>query len=207
MTKSEYRKRMIKRRDALGTEERAEKDSRIRSRLFSDERWKQAEFVLLYLSCRSEADTREILREALRCGKRVFAPRITDPDKRLMDFYQVTGEEELKPGFRGIPEPAGEVCYTHRMDKTGEKTLMLLPGVAFSTRGDRIGYGGGYYDRYLARVDLMNRVALCYDCQVTDPSGEDGFPAEPTDIRPDCIITESGMIVNDKALINDHGDQ
>ncbi|MBR5116146.1 MAG: 5-formyltetrahydrofolate cyclo-ligase [Lachnospiraceae bacterium] len=191
MTKKEIREELLSRREKLTPAEREAKDLSIRDRLLADPAWGDAEIVLTYLSCRGETDTRMLIRDAAEAGKAVYAPRITDRQAGEMEFFRLDAGFGTRPGPYGIEEPAGEERLPD--DCAGSRTLILLPGVGFSENRDRIGYGGGFYDRYLARrTDLMNRIALCYDCQVTEVVSRVPFAA--TDIRPDRIITETRTI-------------
>lgn len=192
MTKAELRREILAARQRLTESERREKDAAIRQRVLADTAWQKAEILLTYLSYDTEADTGTLVRDAFAAGKAVYAPRITEQRAGEMEFFRLDEALRTKPGPHGIPEPAGEEKLPD--DCAGQETLVLMPGVAFSQNRDRIGYGGGFYDRYLnRRTDLKNRVALCYDCQVTELVLS--VPILPTDIRPDRIITESGTIV------------
>ena len=101
-----------------------------------------------------------------------------------MTFYRIGGIGELIRGYRGIPEPVGN---TERYcgGEQAEKTLLLMPGVAFDRRRNRIGYGKGFYDRFLAKhSELQSRsIGVGYECQLVEE-----FPAEETDIRPCQVI-------------------
>ncbi len=138
--------------------------------------------LLLYSDYRNEVMTSAIFEHACRVGKAVFYPKVKDD---MMDFYKVNSLEELKPGSFGILEP----LETGQLFGNSSKCLMLLPLSAFDRKGARIGYGGGYYDRYLEdRRDII-KVGLAYSFQE-----EDSIPLENTDIRLDYIITEKEII-------------
>jgi len=191
MTRQEIRRMIRQAREDLGAAGRRVRDERIRERLYADPAWKAAGILITYLSWEYETDTWMIIRDAMAEGKTVYAPRITDRQAGRMEFYLLEEELRTASGSYGIPEPVGDRLLPE--DCADQHTLFLMPGVAFSENRDRIGYGGGFYDRYLERrTDLMNRVALCYDCQVTDAVTK--VPLLPTDIRPDRIITETRTI-------------
>ena len=171
-------------RAALSPEERRNADRTMAGLLFSCPVWKDAEEIFCYASFRDEADTSRIIREALESGKRAAVPKVEG--KRLMEFYYINGTEELTPGYRGIPEPAGD---SERKAFPGKKALMVMPGVAFDLSGMRLGYGGGFYDSYLEKYPECPRLALAYSIQL-----EDSIPGELHDIRVELIITEKGMI-------------
>ena len=96
-----------------------------------------------------------------------------------MIFYKLTDFSQLEPGYFGIPEPAsGEIA-------DWPKALMIMPGVAFDRANHRVGYGGGFYDRYLEKHPQLERVAIAFSFQMLPE-----VPTEPTDICPQIIVTE-----------------
>ena len=105
-----------------------------------------------------------------------------------MDFYRIRSLIDLTEGYKGIPEP--EAACTERFTRTmwekdKARVVMLLPGVAFSESGARIGYGKGYYDRYLSHIPCMERISLCYELQMVE-----AIPADTYDIPMTIIVTE-----------------
>lgn len=141
-----------------------------------------ARVVALYQAVRGEVPTDLILQQTLRAGKRAALPRV---GRAGLEFVVVDESSELVPGAFGILEPAdGEVLSLADID------LMALPGVAFDRRGQRLGYGKGYYDRYLHRVGAhCALVGLAYACQVAER-----LPAEAHDVHVDCLITETATL-------------
>lgn len=137
----------------------------------------KAESVCTYVSKGNEVDTRYIIESLWRLGKRVYVPKVYGKD---MHFHRISSFDELVCGSYGIMEPEGDAYE----DALGG--IIIVPGVAFDKKLNRIGFGGGYYDRYLAGHDGFFKVALAYDFQVVDE-----IQAEPTDIKPDVIVTES----------------
>ena len=184
------------RRDALSEEARRDKGRRIRERLFSEESWQRAQKILMYLSFGSEVDTWEIAYRARSEGKQIYCPRVIDRAGGRMEFF-LTDLEDTKAGPFGIREPAGDDRWQGGTDRN-EAVLILIPGLAFGKGGERIGYGGGFYDRYLsAHRELKERLALCYDCQVIGEEMLHGecFPVKETDEAVDLILTEDRRIV------------
>ncbi len=177
--KAAIRTRMRKLRKELTPEIRAEKCRRIRTHLYSLPAWQDAQSVYLYLSLPDEIDTSEIWKDAAGCGKRVAAPKVQG---KSMDFFWLNGETDYETGAYGILEPVGAETA---MDTA---SLILVPGLAFSEDGNRCGYGGGYYDRYLSTHPGHITVGLCYAFQIVP----DCFP-DPHDLPVDYIITESGI--------------
>ena len=101
-----------------------------------------------------------------------------------MEFYQVISVKQLEAGYKGIREPAADESLRYRF-RTQEDTLMILPGVAFGTDGYRIGYGKGFYDRYLQDKAQITRMGLAFSNQITEP-----FIHEEHDRKMDKIVTE-----------------
>lgn len=151
-------------------------------------RWYQeAQIILSYVSFRSEVDTGKINQWILEDGKRLYLPR-TYGDRHEMIYYRVRDLSLLQPGYQGIREPQEGEGFPLQ---TGEmETLMLMPGLAFDGRGNRIGYGGGYYDRYLMQHGdrISHTVMLAFDRQRVPE-----IAVEECDIRPDRIITNGGI--------------
>ena len=125
-----------------------------------------------------EINTRPILEHILSAGKRLGVPRCIE--KGVMEVRSVTSLDQLKPGMYGIPEP-DEACP---LICPGEIDLAFVPCLSCSRDGRRLGYGGGYYDRYLARTGCR-RIALCQEKMT-----EEAIPAEEWDLRMDGVITE-----------------
>lgn len=136
----------------------------------------QAKRVLAYADYNHEVMTGYIIEEAWKAGKEVAVPKVVGKD---MIFYRFTDFHQLKPGYYGIPEPVeGETV-------DWKDALMIMPGVAFDRENHRVGYGGGFYDRFLEKHPDIVRVAVAFDFQILE-----SVPVEPTDIFPQIIVTE-----------------
>lgn len=143
--------------------------------------------VLAYASLGNEAGTGAILEELWRRKIPVALPRVRGRD---MDFFFLTESSDLAPGFRGILEP---VYGLKRWDGTvdqGETVLVLAPGLAFDRQGGRLGYGGGYYDRFLERTFGAVTVGLAYEFQIVEQ-----VPAQSHDRRVDLLAAPGGRII------------
>ena len=183
--KQVIRKELLKKRNSLTEEQREKYSKLITEQLFSLEQYKKADILLIYASYQSEVCTYKIINNALHSQKRVFCPKVLGPGN--MEFYEISSSEDIICGYKNIPEPAGtNIPYqtTHI-----SKTLMLMPVVGFDIQKNRLGYGGGFYDRYLQKIPIMKRIALAYECQ----KYEADIPTEKTDIKPDFIITETSI--------------
>lgn len=146
----------------------------------------RAQNVLLFVSYGSEIDTTDLLQEALRMGKKVFVPKVCED---TMEFYRIDGMEELMEGYKGIKEPSRltpERRYTEKERlEAGETVLMIMPGACFDKKRNRIGYGKGFYDKYLSdKPDLLTyTIAVGFSCQEFED-----LPYEENDIKPYQVI-------------------
>ena len=154
-------------------------DASITARVLQSEAYLSAQTVFCYVSLPHEADTRAILADAWRRGKHVAVPRCRGNGQ--MDFYTVSSEDDLSPGSFGIPEPKDGCAILFPQD--GD--LCIVPCLAADERGFRLGYGGGYYDRFLPLCTkaVIAAAALC--TQKTEL-----VPMEKTDCPMDRIFTD-----------------
>ena len=175
-TKKEIRKKIFAARKAC-TNEQVDSWSRdITGRVVSLPAFCQAQRILVYADYNHEVVTRYLIEEAWRSGKEVAVPKVVGKD---MVFYKLTDFSQLEPGYFGIPEPSeGEIVEW-------PQALMIMPGVAFDRENHRVGYGGGFYDRYLEKHPEIKRVAVAFSFQILEE-----VPTEPTDICPQIIVTE-----------------
>lgn len=184
--KAAVRSRMKTQRRTLASEEKVQLDEKILENLkfLLDNESLPAEYpirsVYCYVSYGKEADTRRFLTALWEQQVAVAVPRV---EGERMQFYRVNGMEDLTPGCMGIPEPV-EGCPKAEDDRA----LVITPGLAFSRQGDRIGYGGGYYDRFFAEEPQHLRVGIAYPFQIMDT-----LPAENTDRRIQMIVSSDGI--------------
>ena len=181
-----FRKQALKTRSGLfqTLEEKKEADRKIFENLIGSGLIGKADLVLTYVSYRDETDTLKLLEYLLAEGKATAVPRCRKQGQ--MDFFLIKSFDDLKPSFMGIPEPEYDVTRLVH-DFTG--ALCIVPGTAFDLKGNRTGYGGGYYDRFLSREKDVTPAGICYSPLVFDT-----VPSEPHDISVDYIITEKGII-------------
>ena len=145
----------------------------------------QCDMILLYASVRAEISTGRLLELCLRMGKQVALPRCAQG--RRMDYFTIRTPEELHPGAFGIPEPAADPknrvqCFDH--------ALCVVPALSFDRYGYRLGYGGGYYDRFLARFS-GETIGFCYQ----DCIHEEMLPHGKYDRRLPAFLTEQGVVI------------
>lgn len=198
--KKELRKQGLSKRDNLSDAYRSLADEQILHRLCEMKEYRQAELILVYVSYKSEVDTKQLIIKALSEGKRVAVPKVINRNGE-MEFYGIDGLFELEKGYQGIEEPIvldkQPICLSNEEMKLAERgkdcnLLMILPGAVFDANGNRIGYGGGFYDRYLQRqnCERLQTVAVCYEEQLVNQ-----LPAELHDYRVKCVVTERRICI------------
>lgn len=138
--------------------------------------YRNAELVLSYVSKDIETDTLKLIERAWSDGKRVAVPRCID-GTRLMQFYYITSFDQLEKSSFGVMEPIEELC--EKLAEAPENSLCIVPGMAFDSQGYRLGYGKGYYDRFLSDYKGV-KVGVCYsDCiKWTLPRGKYDKPVD-----------------------------
>ena len=183
--KKALRKECAAVRAAIPPAEKREADGAICRAIRASSLYAGANTLLLYAAIGSEIDLFPLFDAAMRDGKRVAFPRCDKTEKGKMNFYLVRDPADLLPGMYGVREPK-EDCP---LLTDGGTALCLLPGYAFTPDGFRLGYGGGYYDRFLASFAGIS-AGVCYDRLIL-PS----LPCEPTDRRAAHLFTERGQIL------------
>lgn len=143
-------------RRALNSAEKQHMDAEIARRVRLLYQYRCAQVVMVYVSTPIEVDTYKIIANAFADGKRVAVPRCI-PETRKMEFHYITSMDELEPGNFGVLEPP----ETNEIVTDFTRALMLVPGFIFDVYGYRLGYGKGYYDRYMSRYNGA-AVGLCY---------------------------------------------
>ncbi len=186
LDKKTLRKVMIEKRKSISQEERIKKSKKIKERLFSTEYYKNANFIFTFISTQEEVDTHNIIRESLEKGKRIGVPITLPKEKKLLVSEIKNMDEELEMGFYDILTPKKEYI---REIPPEEIDIVLVPGLIFREDGFRIGYGGGYYDRFLRNVKDVVKIGLCYEMQLYED-----IPIASHDVPVDYIITEKRII-------------
>lgn len=173
-TKADIRKRILKIRETQPIELQKEKSMWIQKKVIQNAEFVGADWIYLYMDYRGEVQTGWLLEEALKLGKKVALPRVQNGE---MDFYEVTSKAQVQAGYFGIPEPV-----TSKVVEEGHG-FMTVPGVVFSKNNYRIGYGKGFYDRYLSRYPEIYTCGLAYGCQMLE-----SVPADSHDIQLKEVI-------------------
>jgi 5-formyltetrahydrofolate cyclo-ligase len=147
--------------------------------------YRDAERLLAYVDAKREVETRLLMEQAWKDGKQVAAPRVDGGG--IMHYYLIQSLQDLETGSFGILEPKAScpLCEC-------EEGLLLMPGVAFDEHCHRVGYGGGYYDRYLERHPGLVHIALAFEFQIFPE-----VPFEVHDILPEKIVTEQRVLVQE----------
>ncbi|MFH1783992.1 MAG: 5-formyltetrahydrofolate cyclo-ligase [bacterium] len=190
-SKETIRKETLSKRDAQSPGEIESKSDIIRQKLFSLDVFKSAKTVMFYLSFKSEVMTEHMIREALWGGKRI-AVGVVEKKREEMIISQIRDyESELEIGDYGIPCPK-EGCLSVFDEE--ELDVIIVPGIVFDRSGHRIGYGRGFYDRFLGRLQGKTpAVGLAFDLQLRDSVASD-----PHDVMIDALVTEKEVMYFDK---------
>lgn len=182
MDRQELRKTVLASRQQISVADVGEKSRLVAERLSGLTHWGEAQTVLLYVAFRNEVETRALIDQAVHEGKRVLLP-VSIKKTRELELYPVAGSHDLVEGAYGIMEPKRE----NQSISPEQVDLVVVPGVVFDRQGNRLGYGAGYYDRFLQRCrPSAARIALAFDLQLVDQ-----LPSEPHDQRMDYVITET----------------
>lgn len=178
MKKHVLRRAIGEKKRAMTAAEIEKKSARLAEKLFETDAYRRAKSLYAYLSFNQEVRTEPIIRRARADGKRVAVPKVAAGEMR---FIWIDESAVLEKSAFGVPEPAADGPAAD-----DAAALVLVPGLAFTPAGHRVGYGGGYYDRWLAAHPGHPTVALCYDYQLTDE-----LEAEAHDVPVDRILTDA----------------
>lgn len=184
MDKISLRKKILAERSKMDKEERTRKGIKIIERFKSTDLYKDAKMIMIYISFGTEIHNHEFIKEALAEGKEIVVP-VTFHSPRMMKPSQIHSFDELEPGYYNILSPKED--YIRYVDKS-QIDVIVVPGAVFDKEGYRIGYGGGYYDRFLADLKAP-KVSFAFEMQLRDE-----VPKEDFDIPVEYIITEERFI-------------
>lgn len=160
-----------------------ERSANIHQRLFNTEEWKGAEVIGITLSIFPEVDTYGVIEKAWEYGKRVAVPKCL-PEKKGLKFFLITDFNQVQKGYYGLYEPVEE---KGKEVKKEQIQFLVVPGVVFSKKGNRIGFGGGYYDRFLQGYDGVT-LSMAFEEQIVGD-----VPVEDHDKRVGMIVTERNV--------------
>ncbi len=184
--KAQQRKSFVEKRSAYSEEERVQMSKIICDRIISSYSFKFSDTVLMYSAVRNEADLSDVFEAAIKNGKKVYFPKTYGKGK--MEFFRVKALSELKIGRFSVPEPDEESEMFS--EEAAMRILCLVPGAAFDKRGYRIGYGGGYYDRFIKKGETIF-AGVTFDGLLCDEVVFD----KRHDKKVDMIFTEKRVYV------------
>lgn len=182
--KSTLRKHFIKMRTNFDTKKLEQYSADICGKVLSSDLYKTKADIALYMPANNEVDVMPIILDAHKNNKRVYLPRISKKAKGKMDFFLYEKDANLVLSKFGILEPVSTTKLI-----PGNETLIIMPGVAFDKDKGRIGYGGGYYDRYISKYPFCRTIAVGYSFQIVDTLITDAL-----DIKPEIIICEDYIL-------------
>lgn len=175
MDKKRLRQQIREKKRTMTEETVVSSSAALGEKFFASVQYRQAKTIYGYLPYNQEVRTVPILEQALADGKRVAVPKVYGDE---MKFIYMTDLSMVEKSDMGIPEPVAD-----GPEGDDPTALVLMPGLAFTTKGDRMGYGGGYYDKFLAREPDHPTVALCYAFQIVE-----SLPTQDHDIPVDLVL-------------------
>lgn len=175
MDKKELRRQIREKKRAMTAGQIEEKSRALAELFYASAQYQQARTLYGYLPYNQEVRTVPMLQRALKDGKRVAVPKVYGDEMRFIYMEDLSG---VSQGYAGIPEPVADEPVAR-----DPEALVLMPGMAFDPQGHRIGYGGGFYDKFLAAEPNHPTVALCYDFQVMER-----LETEEFDIPVDLVL-------------------
>ncbi|WNY28572.1 5-formyltetrahydrofolate cyclo-ligase [Methanimicrococcus stummii] len=183
--KHHFRQFLRARRDSLTQTEAAEKSKAITDSLIHSELFQKSSSLFAYLDVRGEVQTRPLIEYCFKIGKPVYVPVTRD---REMFFAELCDFSVLTEAGYGILEPAHPVEAI-----PDENSLFIIPGVGFDKCGNRIGYGAGFYDKYLNCRSCLHLIGICFEIQLADE-----LPTEDADVQMDSVLTEKRWLIVEK---------
>jgi len=185
-SKKEYRDEVFKLQSQVPADIRAQWDKIILDKLINSDYYKNSSVIFTFVSFRDEVDTHSFIEYALKDGKSICVPKVPSK-KQGMEVYVINSLEDLKEGYFGILEPMSHCTKVLPEDID----FIVMPGVAFDREGGRVGYGAGFYDRFLAGLTKqVPKIALAYELQLYEK-----VPTDEFDIKIDGIITNEDSII------------
>ena len=175
MNKQELRRAIRERKRAMTEEEIEERSNALAEKFYNSPAYQAASTIYGYLPYNQEVRTVPMLQRALDEGKRVAVPKVYGEEMRFIYLEDLT---QVSKGYAGIPEPIADAPVAE-----DQRALVLMPGLAFDPQGHRIGYGGGFYDRFLAQEPHHPTLALCYEFQM-----QAHLDTEEFDIPVDTVL-------------------
>lgn len=187
MDKKHLRKEIISKIDSLSYEEIEKISNKIFKHLYSLPIYNDAAIIMSYVSIKNEIFTHDFIKKSMADRKKLFVPVTNPTTKEIILSHLIDFDKDLKKGHWGLLEPKKETLRPHSSEILD---LILVPGLAFTKKGYRLGYGGGYYDRFLSSlIKPVTTISLAHKFQVIE-----ALPIEFYDIPVDYILTEEKLI-------------
>ena len=184
--KIEIRKQNLERRFAIPSEIRKIRDGKICRNILSSAAFRYADIVLLYYPVKAEVDVLPVMEAALRAGKKVAFPRCCAEDHSMI-FYYVSSVDDFETGAYGLKEPLETLPFFNPQTDGDQNVLCVVPAVVYDRRGYRIGYGGGYYDRFFGQFRPAS-IGVAYEEFIVK-----NVPHGRYDISVDVVVSERGI--------------
>jgi len=187
LMKQTLKQKIIEKRKSLTKEEIKEKSSKIKENLYSLDEFKEAKNIMAYVSFNSEVDTQNLIKELLDKEKNVIVPFV-QKNSPILQLSELKSFNELEPKTLGILEPKDNFIREFNIKKLD---LVIIPGIVFDQNGHRIGYGYGYYDRFLKKLsDKIKKIGFACEFQLVNK-----IPEEIHDVPVNIVITENRVLV------------
>ncbi len=180
--KEKIRKELLGLRRGFERKDLEEMSSKVRKNLESMPEFRKARTIFFYVSLEDEVETHSLIKDSIKKGKKVIIPYL---DEKEIFLSELKDFKELEKGRFGVLEPKKESI---RKADISHADLIIVPGIAFTKQGHRLGFGKGYYDRLLVKSEAL-KAALCFSFQIIDE-----IPVEEHDIPVDVIVTEKEII-------------
>lgn len=185
MIKKSIRDHILDKRSNLGEIYHKLYSETIINKLYDTSFYKDAEVIMTFISFGDEVNTHDFIKKSLSDGKKIVVP-ITFPKTREIKASEIHGFDELEIGYHNILTPKNEFI---RFINPEDIDLAIIPGVAFDRDGYRVGYGGGYYDRFLSKYPNIKKLGIAFDLQLIDK-----VPKEDFDIPVEYLLTEKELV-------------
>ncbi|MGO3751557.1 MAG: 5-formyltetrahydrofolate cyclo-ligase [Peptoniphilaceae bacterium] len=185
MNKKEFRSSMLEKRDSLDFKYLKDASSKIYKNFIKSDLYKNSENIFIFVSYKKEVDTHELIKYALKDSKNIFVP-IVNRESKTLSFSHLKNFDDLQPSYMGILEPTIE---TRNIVDPNLADLVVTPGLAFNQEGYRIGYGGGFYDKFFSSIESKPiKLGIGYSIQLVDEIVHDDL-----DQKLDYFLSDKGL--------------
>lgn len=190
----DLRKKILALRDGISSDELAQKSKVISEKILAFKEIEMARNVFIYVNFRSEVITLSLINELMDRDKVISVPKTYVNENRMEAIHIDNVKEDLVPGYCDILEPRPDILQSN-ITEAQNIDVIILPGSVFDERGGRMGYGGGYYDRFVEKIPFAIRIGLAFEEQLVAEA-----PLQPHDELLDYIVTEKRVISIDSRL-------